>query len=121
MPYIALLLRHGQSMIILDLPHSCWRESHEEKAADGEHTIRAERRTRTPSSGQGGSENRQDVWHANLCVGKRQGGGEETLRSLIYHTPGLSHVCCHQLLKSFDKDLPILLLDNSGRQECFHN
>ena len=37
---------------------------------------------RTPESCQGGSQNRQDVWDADLRVGKRQGGGEETLRFL---------------------------------------
>lgn len=81
-PYIAHLPMDGRSMIILDLPHSCWRESHEDKAADGERTVCTERWTRTPPSGQGSSENRQDVWDADLCVGKRQGGDEETLSFL---------------------------------------
>lgn len=34
------------------------------------------------------------VWESGKVV------GEETVRSLIYHTPGLSHVCCHQLLSN---------------------
>lgn len=84
---------HGQSMIILDLPLSCWKESHEEKAADREHTVCAERRTRTPPSRQGGSENRQDVWDADLRVGKRQGGGEEALNFLtIVHQSILTNI-----------------------------
>lgn len=66
-------------MIILDLPRSCWGESHEDKAADGEHTVCTDRRPRTPQSCQGGSKNRQDVWDADLRVGKRQGGGKETV------------------------------------------
>ena len=90
MPCIALLLMHGQFMIILGLPHSCWRESREEKAADGEHTVCAERRACTAPSCQGCSENCQNVWHTDLCVGKRQGGGEETLSFQTYQPPGLS-------------------------------
>ena len=81
---------HGQFMIIPGLPQSCWRESHEEKAADGEHPVCAERRARTPPGCQGGSKNRQDVWDADLRVGKRQGGGKETLSFLTYYPPRFS-------------------------------
>lgn len=76
----ALMPTDGQSMIIQGRPLGCWRESHEEKSADGEYAIRAERRARTPPSRQNSSKNCQDVRDADLRVGKRQGGGEETLR-----------------------------------------
>jgi len=62
-------------MIILDLPHSCWRKSDEDKAEGVERTVGPERRSRTPESCQGGSKNRQDVRDTHLRVGKRQGGG----------------------------------------------
>jgi hypothetical protein len=39
MPCIALLPLHGQSMTILNLPHSCWRKSHEDKAVRGSSVI----------------------------------------------------------------------------------
>lgn len=58
---------------------------HDNKSADGEHTVCAERRAGTASSGQSSSENRQDVWDTDLCVGKRQGGGEETVSFVIRH------------------------------------
>ncbi len=76
---------------------------HEEKAADGKHAICTERRTRTPSGCQGGSENRQDVWDADLRVGRRQGGGKETLsiraiarQAFLAHLRGYMNPCLYQ-------------------------
>lgn len=69
----------GQSTIILDRPLSCWRESHEDYAAGREYAVHTERRTRTAQRCQSSSQNRQDVWDTDLRVGKRQGGGEETV------------------------------------------
>ncbi len=76
---IAHLPMDGQSMIILDHPLNCWSESHEDKATDGEYTIRAGGWPCTSPSGESGSQDRQDVWDTDLRVGKREGGGEETL------------------------------------------
>ena len=48
----------GQSMIILDRPLNCWSESHEDKATDGEHTIRAGGWPCTSPSGESGAQDR---------------------------------------------------------------
>ncbi len=69
-------------MIIQHQLLGCWRESHEDKATDEEHLVCPERRPRIPPSRQGGPENRQDVRDTDLCVGKRQSGGQETVSFL---------------------------------------
>jgi hypothetical protein len=78
-------------MIIQDQPLGCWREPHEDKAPDGEHTVCAERRPRTPESCQGGSQNRQNVWDTDLRVKNQQGGGEEALSFLAAPTGSSLH------------------------------
>ena len=41
------------------------------------------RRTRAPESCHGGSQDRPDVWHADLCVEERQGRGKEAVMGKV--------------------------------------
>ena len=67
-------------MRIQAILHDCWRRAHEgNNKEERDEGLFGSRRPRTPLSGQGSSEDRQDVWDADLRVGKRQSGGKETL------------------------------------------
>jgi hypothetical protein len=59
---------------------------------------------RTPEICHGYSENRQDVWDADLCVGKRHGGSEKTMSFLtVIHQAFLAKV--GSLVTSFLRNL----------------
>lgn len=73
-------------MTIQGTHHAYWRETYEKEKLDGEQTVFPSRRARPPESRQGSAQDRQDVWHADLRVGKRQGRGEE---AVIHPTPSL--------------------------------
>ena len=63
----------------------CWRRVHEDnQQKESNKSTFPSCRTRTPESPQGRAEDRPDVWHADLRVGKRQGRGEE---AVIQPTP----------------------------------
>ena len=66
-------------MTIQGTHHAYWRETDEKEKLDGKQTVFSSRRPSTPKSRQGRSQNRQDVRHADLRVGKRQGRGEEAV------------------------------------------
>ena len=66
-------------MTIQGTRHVYWRETYEKERPDEEQTVFPSRRTRTPESRQGRSQDRPDAWHADLRVGKRQGRGEEAV------------------------------------------
>jgi hypothetical protein len=69
----------GQSTTIQGTRHAYGRETYEKEKPDGEPTVFPSCWPCTPESRQGRSQNRQDVWHAHLCVGKRQSRGEEAV------------------------------------------
>lgn len=59
----------------------CWRRVHEDnQQKESNQSPFPSCRTRTPESGKGRSQDRPDVRHADLRVGKWQGRGEETVK-----------------------------------------
>ena len=63
--------------------HGCWRKAHEESdTKKGDKGFFGGSRPCTSPSGESSSQNRQDVWDADLRVGKWESGGEETVSFL---------------------------------------
>ena len=79
----------GQSTTIEGTRHAYWRETYEKEKLDGEQTVLASCRTRTPKSRQGRAQDCPDAWYADLRVGKWQGRGEETVKTEVFRQLGL--------------------------------
>ena len=70
----------GRSTTILAMLLNCWRRVHEDnQQKESNQSTFPSCRTRTPESRQGRAQDRPDVRHADLRVGKRQGRGKETV------------------------------------------
>jgi len=70
----------GQSTTILAMLLSYWRRVHEDnQQKESNQSTFSKRWARPPKSRQGSAQDRPDVWHPDLCMGKRQGRGEEAV------------------------------------------